>query len=167
MRATYDQLGKEAVAAKLGSCLDYAGVKDQAAFVAQALKEMRLAPVPGAGAPLGGPPAPAPPAPPAPGPALAPSSLLGNWTHLGDNSQVTVVQTSAGLPFSISFTTPCKPCCFKSGVGTVSADGWTLHVNASSSNCVRLATGTVEGTVSEGLKIVWEARKLDGSTASW
>jgi hypothetical protein len=139
--------------------------------VSQALREMRLAPVPGTGGPpLVGPSPPGPPGPPGPpvppGPPLSPSSLLGRWTHEGDNSNVSVVQTSAGPPVAISFTTPCKPCCFKEGVGTVSADGRTLTVNASSSRCVRLATGVVKGTPPE-LSIVWSAHKPDGSFAGW
>lgn len=167
MRATYDLLGKQACTAVLGSCLDYVGVADQAKFVTQTIAEMRLAPVAGAGAPLAGPsPPPAPSPSPPTGPPLPPSALLGDWTHLGDNSKVTVVQTSVGPPFAISFTTPCKPCCFKSGVGTVSEDGRTLSVNASSSRCVRLATGVVLGSP-HNLTITWTARAPDGHFAAW
>lgn len=167
MRATYNLLGKQTCTAALGSCLDYVGVADQAKFVSQAIAEMRLAPVAGAGAPLAGPPSPSPPSPlPPPGPPLPPSALLGSWTHLGDNSKVTVVQTSVGPPFSISFTTPCKPCCFKAGVGTVSDDGRIMTVNASSSRCVRLATGVVVGNP-PNLTITWTAHKPDGGLAAW
>ena len=89
--------------------------------------------------------------PPPPEPPIPLSELLGDWTHEGDNSTVTVRLAEqegkpAGGNTSIVFETTCKPCCFKSGTGTVTADGrHFMKVNASSARCVRLAQGWVYG----------------------
>jgi hypothetical protein len=131
--------------------------------------------------------------PPPPLPPIPVAALLGNWTHQGDDSIVTVTQqqgqllvrqqsqqqaeqegestsitthSGGGGNTSIQFATRCKPCCFKSGYGAISADGRHLTVNASSPRCVRLATGRVyEG--SDNYKIVWEAHSPEGKKAGW
>lgn len=165
MRATYDKLGEQACSAKLGGCLDYVGVSDQAAWVAQTLEMMRLAPLPGAGKPLVGPPpgpAPAPPAPPSPpGTPISPDALLGIWLLKGEknatSNMVTVKRAGAAdgtSSLAVSFSTDGGQAdrgqhCWNEGTGTISANGSTLVVNASTSSadakpaCVRLGLGAV------------------------
>ena len=121
------------------------------------------------------------PRPPPPKlPPIPLAALLGDWTHSGDGSIVTVARQGAAgggldgavasamslLRTPIVFHTTCKPCCFKSGFGTVSADGRHFAVNASSPHCVRLAAGAVyEGATN--MYIRWTAHSLDGKPASW
>lgn len=186
MRATYNKLGEQACTAKLGGCLDYIGVADQAAWVAQTLEMMRLAPLPGAGQPLAGPPPPSPPAPPSgpPGPPISPADLLGVWYlngREGRENTVTVERSevAAGRALlDVSFNTEDKSCCWSNGVGTISADGRHLTVNASSSSiaqegvgaddvpCVRFGVGVVSGNMPTPT-IAWACTKPDGSYCGW
>ena len=78
---------------------------------------------------------------------------------------VTKVPTDLGNT-SIRFTTPCKPCCFKAGHGTIATDGRSLQVNASSTRCVRLATGRVYSGA-DNFEIKWEAHSPEGTKAAW
>lgn len=114
------------------------------------------------------------PLPPPPLPPIPLTALLGNWIHQGDNSTVTVrlakgrePGSNGGQNTSIVFETSCKPCCFKTGTGSVSADGrHFMAVNASSSACVRLAEGSVyEGATN--VYIRWMAHSPDGKVAHW
>lgn len=109
--------------------------------------------------------------PPPPLPPIPVDDLLGRWTHEGDGSIVTVTKRDtddegAGGNASIVFSTACKPCCFKSGAGTVSTDGRFLRVEASGPSCERLATGRVyEGA--DHIYIRWEAHSPEGKPAAW
>ena len=112
--------------------------------------------------------------PPPPLPPIPLAELLGDWTHEGDNSTVTVrlaeqqqQQGGGGGSTSIVFETSCKPCCFKGGTGTVSADGrHFMAVNASSSTCVRLAEGAVYDGATN-VYIRWAAHSPEGKVAQW
>ena len=110
---------------------------------------------------------------PPPLPPIPLSELLGNWTHSGDGSTVTITGQQAlddgagsNRNTAVRFATSCTPCCFKAGNGTVSADGRQVAVTASGVGCERLATGRVyEGT--DHVTIKWTARSPDGTTRVW
>lgn len=103
--------------------------------------------------------------PPPPLPPIPLNVLLGNWTHEGDRSLVTIAKQNGSNMF-IAFSTPCKPCCFKAGNGTISADGRHIAVAASGAKCVRLATGLIyQGA--DVMTIKWTARSPDGTVREW
>ena len=77
-----------------------------------------------------------------------------------------IYDLNTSIRFTIRFTTPCKPCCFKAGHGTIATDGRSLEVNASSTRCVRLATGRVYSGA-DNFEIKWEAHSPEGTKAAW
>jgi hypothetical protein len=177
MREHYDQLGANACTPDVGSCLDYVGVADQAAWVAQTLATMRVGPLPAAGGPLQPEPSPPPPPPgppppplPPPGPPLAPSLLAGTWSVKtggggggggADKPEVTVtlVNRTETDEILIHAVAQCHECCWTTASGTVTADGRGLMLNATGPACVRYGVGRVEGDAPHALTVVWQCYK--------
>jgi len=147
----YTALGADACTPHLGSCLDYVGVADQAAWVQHTLDTMHIGPLPGAGDPLLPPPSPSP---------LDPGRLAGMWTivdsgvHSRGGTVTLTLDSSA-----VHVTAACPECCWDSAVGTVAPSGRLLNITATSATCTRFSLGHVTSDSSGNLTIVWACRK--------
>jgi hypothetical protein len=163
MVSRYTALGADTCTPHLGSCLDYIGVADQAAWVQRTLDTMHIGPLPNAGEPQPGrPPSPAPPPTP-PVPPIDVHELAGDWSS---DKMDRFIVTLTG-PSTVHVLSRCDQCCWDSANGTILiSTGREIKLNATSASCARFVTGRVNGSPPD-LRIDWSCMKPNSESCSW